>query len=223
MTQNEKTNKAVVFDLDGTLVDSLADLTDSVNWAMQRLSLPTYTSDQVRQMIGNGVSILMQRAVTEKYSYLHATALKLQRSYYAEHSFDHTCPYNGIEQMLCQLKNSGATVIVHTNKDENIAADLCKKLFGNKVDFVCGTVKDSAIKPDARRLLSLLASLGNPTAVYCGDSEVDVATSANAGLPCVSVTWGFRDEDFLRKHGATHFVYNPSEVPNTIRRLWQEA
>lgn len=203
--------KAIVFDLDGTLLSTLADLTNSVNYAMTQLNLNAYTETEVRSMIGNGVAVLMKRALTEKNMRFFDDALKLQRQYYALHGSEHTQPYDGICQLLGNLKKD-FTVIVHTNKDENIAKPLCDKLLQNKVDFVCGTVSDSQTKPNAQRLLQLLQTLGNPKAVYCGDSEVDVQTAQNANLPCISVTWGFRDKDFLVAQGATHFAATPEEV-----------
>ncbi|MGN1039878.1 MAG: HAD family hydrolase [Candidatus Fimimonas sp.] len=203
--------KAIVFDLDGTLLSTLADLTNSVNYAMTQLNLNVYTETEVRSMIGNGVAVLMKRALTEKNMRFFDDALKFQRQYYALHGSEHTKPYDGICQLLGNLKKE-FTVIVHTNKDENIAKPLCDKLLQNKVDFVCGTVSDSQTKPNAQRLLQLLQTLGNPKAVYCGDSEVDVQTARNANLPCISVTWGFRDKDFLATQGATHFAATPEEV-----------
>ena len=203
--------KAIVFDLDGTLLYTLADLTNSVNYAMTQLKLNTYTDEQVRNMIGNGVAVLMKRALTEQNMQYFDDALKFQRQYYAMHGSEHTKPYDGICQMLQNLKND-FTVIVHTNKDENIAKPLCNAFLKNNVDFVCGTVSDSLTKPNAQRLLQLLHTLGNPKAVYCGDSEVDVQTAQNANLPCISVTWGFRDKTFLESHGATHFASTPEEV-----------
>lgn len=203
--------KAIVFDLDGTLLSTLADLTNSVNYAMTQLNLNVYTETEVRNMVGNGVAVLMKRALTEKNMRFFDDALKLQRQYYALHGSEHTQPYDGICQLLGNLKKD-FTVIVHTNKDENIAKPLCDKLLQNKVDFVCGTVSDSQTKPNAQRLLQLLQTLGNPKAVYCGDSEVDVQTAKNANLPCISVTWGFRDKDFLATQGATHFATTPEEV-----------
>lgn len=203
--------KAIVFDLDGTLLSTLADLTNSVNYAMTQLNLNVYTETEVRNMVGNGVAVLMKRALTEKNMRFFDDALKLQRQYYALHGSENTQPYDGICQLLGNLKKD-FTVIVHTNKDENIAKPLCDKLLQNKVDFVCGTVSDSQTKPNAQRLLQLLQTLGNPKAVYCGDSEVDVQTAKNANLPCISVTWGFRDKDFLATQGATHFATTPEEV-----------
>ncbi len=210
-------NIAIVFDLDGTLLDTLTDLTNSVNYAMQQLSLPTYSANEVRQMIGNGVVVLMQRALKEQHQNLHSDALKFQREFYSTHSMDNTKPYDGILPMLQQLKSLGVTIVVHTNKDENVAQPLCKQVFGNNVDFVCGTVDKTAIKPNAERLCALLAKLNVTKALYCGDSDVDIQTAANANLPCISVTWGFRDKDFLAEHGAKNFAETPFDIITYVK------
>lgn len=208
-----------VFDLDGTLLDTLADLTDSVNFAMEKLNLPAHRMESVRDMIGSGVSVLMSRALGQEHAALHDEALSLQRFYYGLHSEDKTKPYSGVLEALRFLKERGVTIVVHTNKDENVAVDLCNRMFGNNVDFVCGTVDDSAVKPNAERLKKLLASLHCKKAVYCGDSDVDVITAKNADLPCVSVTWGFKNKDVLQRRGATCFVDTPQQAANAILQL----
>ncbi len=211
-----------VFDLDGTLLDTLADLTDSVNFAMEKLNLPTHSAENVRGMIGSGVSVLISRALGQKYVALHDEALSLQRSYYRLHSEDKTAPYLGVWDALNFLKERGVTIVVHTNKDENVAIGLCERMFGERVDFVCGTVDDGAVKPNAERLKKLLENLHCKKAVYCGDSDVDIATAKNAGVSCVSVTWGFKNKDFLQQHGATCLVDTPSEAASTIWKIFAQ-
>ncbi len=213
-------NKAVIFDLDGTLLNTLADLTDSVNYAMMQLNLNTYKPFEVRDMIGNGVAVLMKRALTAKNIHLFAEALQLQRKFYFQHGLDNTIPFDGVNKMLSDLKKD-FILIVHTNKDENIAKPLCENLFGRQIDFVCGTLSDSLTKPNAQRLLCLLDTLNNPQAVYCGDSEVDLQTAQNAHLPCISVTWGYRDEKFLSMQGAKYFAKTPQDVAILARFLTQ--
>lgn len=209
----------VIFDLDGTLLDTLADLTASVNFAMAQLKLPAYTQREVKMMIGSGVSVLMKRALTLKNISLHGEALRLQREFYLLHGEENTRPYDGICKMLSLLKKRNFAIVVHTNKDENVARKLCLNHFGNLVDCVCGTVDDSKVKPDVTRLLSATDNLGCGKAVYCGDSDVDIMTARNACLPCISVTWGFRDRNFLQKNGAEFFADSPDEVVALAEKL----
>lgn len=205
--------KLILFDLDGTLLDTLQDLTDSVNFAMDELKLKRYASEQVRMMIGNGVAKLMERAVTQEHAELSDEALRLQRLYYNRHTDVHTVPYEGVTEMLLSLKQNGYINAVHTNKDEDYAARLCRKHFGNLIDYVCGTT-DNITKPNPLKAERLLARLGidKEYAIYCGDSDVDVVTARNLGVECISVTWGFRDSEFLTAHGAMHLASCPQQV-----------
>ena len=213
--------KLIVFDLDGTLLNTLQDLTDSVNYAMAELNLNHYTCEQVRMMIGNGVAKLMERAVAKQsHIELKDEALRLQRLYYIKHSDDHTVPYNGITEMLRELKRSGITVAVHTNKDENAAKSLCEKHFAGLIDYVCGTTGDGVTKPDPIKIKCLMSKLGVKAdeTVYCGDSDVDIATANNLGVRCISVLWGFRDESFLTTHGAKIFAENPRDIVTVVSK-----
>lgn len=213
--------KLVFFDLDGTLLNTLQDLTNSVNYAMDELRLNRYDCEQVKAMIGNGVAKLMERAVTKEHFELKGEALRLQREYYLLRSGDNTAPYRGVREMLTDLKRKGYIVAVHTNKDENVAKNLCAKHFGNLIDYVCGTTVDNVTKPNPQSAKELLYKLNiEPNdVVYCGDSDVDVATADNLGVECISALWGFRDYEFLKEHGAKHFADNPLDVVNSIERL----
>lgn len=217
--------KLVIFDLDGTLLDTLSDLTDSVNYAMTKLDLPTYSSEQVRMMIGNGVSVLMARAVTENRRELQPQALALQREYYNAHIDKHTKPYDGVKEMLSDLIARGFTPAVHSNKDENCARELCDKYFGGLITYVCGTTDYAVTKPNPIKIVELMNSLGvnRNNAVYCGDSDVDIATARNAGIACVSVTWGFRSAEFLREHGASYVADTPRQLTYIIDGIMRLA
>ena len=210
---------AAVFDLDGTLLDTLCDLTASVNYAMSLLGLPLHTQDEVRSMVGNGVSVLMQRALPADKRHLHGRALALQRQYYAAHS-EHTRPYKGIVPMLQKLRQAGFRIIVNTNKDEDVAYALCRQLLAGLVDEVCGTVVGFPVKPAVVRLAPRIKDFA---AMYCGDSDVDVMTAANAGIPCLSVTWGFRSEEYLLSHGAKHIARTPAQAEQAFLRFAKSA
>lgn len=216
--------KLTVFDLDGTLLDTLQDLTDSVNYAMDELGLKRYSNEQVRMMIGNGVAKLMERAVAKQsHSELKDEALRLQRLYYFAHADDHTTPYVGINDMLHSLQHNGCAIAVHTNKDEQAARNLCEKHFGTLVDYVCGTT-DSVTKPNPLKIKQLMSELQVEAddTLYCGDSDVDVATAKNLGVRCVSVLWGFRDCEFLKSHGAEYFARSPQDVITLADRLFNK-
>lgn len=212
-------DKLIIFDLDGTLLYTLQDLTDSVNYALDKLSLPRHTCDSVRQMIGNGVVVLMQRAVGSRQDLAEA-ALKFQREYYLLHADDNVRPYDGIADALSKLKKAGFIVAVHTNKDENCAAPMCERHFGNLIDYVCGTTSN-VTKPNPQKVLELMSSLGidQSRTLYCGDSEVDIQTAANAQVKCISAAWGYRDENFLKARGATHIARKPHDVVELTRIL----
>lgn len=212
--------KLIVFDLDGTLLNTLTDLTNSVNYAMDELGLKRYTCEQVRMMIGNGVAKLMERAVTHEHGELKDEALRLQRSYYFKHAADHTAPYEGITDMLGKLKQNGFVIAVHTNKDENAARELCLKHFGESIDFVCGTT-DNVTKPNPLKIVRLMSQLDASAqdVVYCGDSDVDIQTANNLGVKCISVLWGFRDGEFLKSHGAKLLAAAPQDVVDVLNGL----
>lgn len=213
--------KLIVFDLDGTLLDTLQDLTNSVNYAMDGLGLNRYSNEQVRMMIGNGVAKLMERAVTKDNIELSAEALRLQRLYYLQHADKHTRPYEGVLEMLATLKQNNYTIAVHTNKDENVAKELCCKHFGDLINYVCGTTSDKVTKPNPLKVAELMTKLGvvADDTVYCGDSDVDIATANNLGVECISVTWGFRDGDFLKNRGAKYLAGSPRDVAAIASRI----
>lgn len=215
--------KLIVFDLDGTLLNTLSDLTDSVNYAMDKLGLHRYSREQVRMMIGNGVAKLMERAVTSARADLSGEALRLQRLYYSRFPDKRTEPYDGVTDMLSELKADGFSVAVHTNKDETVAKELCRKYFNEYVDYVFGTTSDGVTKPNPQKIAQLMTDLRlEPRQViYCGDSDVDIITAKNLGVACISVLWGFREGDFLKSCGAKHLVNTPREAAATAIELYR--
>ncbi len=204
-----------IFDLDGTLLSTLDDLAASTNYALRRHGMPEHTLDEVRWMVGNGVRLLIERATPDgasnpQFDSVFATF----RSHYMEHSLDTTRPYPGIMEMLTELKRRGRRIAVVSNKFYAATQELCRHFFGDTVEVAIGERENIRRKPAPDTVIEALRQLGvGPEgAVYVGDSEVDVATARNSGLPCISVLWGFRDRDFLTEHGATTFVTSPEEI-----------
>ncbi len=205
-----------IFDLDGTLLDTLADLASSCNYALRENCMPERSMDEVRQFVGNGVKKLMERAISgglanPKFEEAYA----LFRQHYLEHNLDNTRPYPGIMNLLSELKRKGKNVAVVSNKFYAATQELCQHFFGNElVPVAIGEREDIRKKPAPDTVMEALRQLGvsRDNAVYIGDSDVDVMTAQNVGIPCISVLWGFRDKGFLMAHGAKTFVETPEEI-----------
>ena len=209
--------KVYIFDLDGTLIDTLGDLAASTNYALRTHGMPEHSIDDVRRFVGNGVRKLMERAIpggaaNPDFEATFATF----RQYYMEHSLDTTKPYEGIPETLAELKRRGCRLAVVSNKMMAATQELCRYFFPDTIEVAIGENESQGIrkKPAPDTVFAALRKLGvgNGEAVYVGDSDVDIQTAANAGLPCISVLWGFRDRDFLIQHGAKSFISAPSEL-----------
>lgn len=195
----------VIFDLDGTLLDTLADLTDSTNAVLARYEHVQYTQDQVRRFVGNGILKLMQRAVPggeqhPAFAQIHSEF----RAYYNAHCTDRTKPYPGITALLEWLRKEEIQTAIVSNKADIAVKKLRDIYFGELVPVAIGDREGCRRKPAPDAVLQALAELGAETsrAVYVGDSDVDLETAQNAGLPCIAVSWGFRSREFLIEHGA---------------------
>ena len=206
-----------IFDLDGTLLDTLDDLAASTNYALRTHGMPEHSIDDVRRFVGNGVRKLMERAIPDGANnpQFEATFATF-REHYMHHSLDTTRPYDGIPEMLAALKAKGCRLAVVSNKMMAATQELCRYFFPDTIEVAIGENETEGIKkkpaPDTvfAALKALNASPEN--AVYVGDSDVDIETARNAGLPCISVLWGFRDREFLLQHGATTFVTAPDDL-----------
>ena len=205
----------VIFDLDGTLLDTIADLAAAANAALQANGFPVRTQEECQRFVGNGVRVLMERAVpggvaNPKFE----KALADFRAHYMVHSLDTTMPYPGVLDMLAELKRRGKRMAVVSNKFYAATQELCRHFFGDSIEVAIGEREGIRKKPAPDTVEEALRQLGvgKQGAVYVGDSDVDVATAANSGLPCISVLWGFRDRDFLVAHGAGTFVTEPAEL-----------
>lgn len=213
--------KAVIFDLDGTLLNTLDDLADSTNYALSRFGYPTRTIEEVRLFVGNGVAKLIERAIPDgKNNPNFEKCLAIFKENYAQNMYNKTAPYNGIIEMLSNLKSKGRKIAVVSNKFDLAVKELCKKYFEGFIDFAAGENEAQEIKkkPAPDTVISVLNefNFAPEDAVYVGDSDVDIMTAKNSKMPCISVTWGFRDEKFLLKNGATILINAPSEIYNHL-------
>ena len=203
-----------IFDLDGTLLDTLQDLATSVNYALRQHHMPEHSIDDVRRFVGNGVRRLMERAVPEGAANpTFEAAFATFREYYMEHSLDTTRPYDGIPELIHELKQRGCRMAVVSNKMMAATQELVHHFFPD-IEVAIGEHEAEGIrkKPAPDTVFAAMKQLGQGSAVYVGDSDVDLATARNSGLPCISVLWGFRDRDFLLAHGATTFVVRPMDI-----------
>ncbi len=210
--------KLVIFDLDGTLLDTLEDLTAATNHALCLHGLPARSIDEVRAFVGNGIPKLAERAVPAGTdAATEAAVLKELLSYYQAHCKERTRPYPGVSDLLGKLKARKIKTAVVSNKADAAVQALCEDYFPGLCDFCVGETADVRKKPAPDTVFAALTRLktDKADAVYVGDSEVDVATAKNAGLPCLSVTWGFRDEKTLLDAGAT----TPVPDVKTLERL----
>lgn len=210
-----KEYQTYIFDLDGTLLSTLDDLAASTNYALRSNGMPEHSVDDVRRFVGNGVRLLMERAVpggaaNPKFD----AAFTAFKQHYLEHSLDTTKPYPGVLAMLAELKARGKRMAVVSNKFYAATQELCRHFFGDSIEVAIGEREGIRKKPAPDTVEEALRQLGvgKEGAVYVGDSDVDVATARNSGLPCISVLWGFRDKDFLIEHGAETFISSPAEL-----------
>ncbi len=221
MTSGKKI-KAVLFDLDGTVLDTLCDLCDSLNHVLVSNGFKPRTLDETRSFVGNGVERLVMRAVpdgTDNKSL--EKCLSEFVSYYPGHMDIKTAPYGGITELLSRLSADGYLLAVVSNKFDGAVKALCRRYFGELFGAAVGEGGKIRKKPAPDAVFEALSLLGCSAdeAVYVGDSEVDIQTAANAKLPCISVTWGFRDRKYLVQKGAKVFADTPDELLSTIRNM----
>ncbi len=210
----------VIFDLDGTLLDTLDDLTAAVNHALRTFGLPERSREEVRTFVGNGVRKLVQRAVPQgTEETLFEKVFSLFRTYYVEHSLDQTRPYPGIMPMLERLKREDYRMAIVSNKLQPAVTILNDHFFNAYMDAAVGESETVKRKPAPDGILEALRRMGSTPqeSIYVGDSEVDIATARNAGVYSASVLWGFRDETFLLKHGATVLLRQPQDVFSVLK------
>ena len=208
---------AILFDLDGTLLNTLEDLADATNAALAHFGCPARTTDEVRKFVGNGAERLLRQALPGKPDDPDISeVLAFFKDYYAAHSQIKTRPYEGILEALAEVKREFPVAIV-SNKPDNAVKILCSQYFGDV--YAIGESSVCPRKPAPDMVWQALAAIGAETCIYVGDSEVDVLTAKNADVPCLSVLWGFRDKDILLEAGATRFCQAPADLLNCLKEM----
>ncbi len=208
----------ILFDLDGTLLSTLEDLTDAVNYTLRFYNCPERTIEEVRTFVGYGAENLIRYALPGKESDpTVAEALATYQAYYATHSRIKTRPYDGVLEALDAIGKEFPIAIV-SNKPDIATKPLCKEYFGAHI-YALGESSSCPRKPAPDMVYQGMAAIGVDKCIYVGDSEVDVQTAKNAGVPCLSVLWGFRDKACLAEHGATHFCDNPSKMLDCLKEM----
>lgn len=210
--------KTVIFDLDGTLLNTLEDLKDAANFALSEFGYPKRSLEEIRCFVGNGVRKLIERAVPEACENIDECLCVFKKNY-SENMCNNTVPYNGILKILKDLQDNGVKIGVVSNKFDSAVKELCKKYFANLVDIAVGQSDDVPKKPAPEGVFKVMKELGadKNSTVYIGDSEVDVQTAKNSGLPCIGVTWGFRNKNDLQ--GADYIIDNPCDIISVIRSM----
>ena len=204
----------ILFDLDGTLLNTLEDLLDATNYALRLHGCPERTLEQLRQVVGNGAENQIRKSVVGDADPMEV--LKTYSAYYPAHCQIKTAAYPGVLAALETLKKEFPVAIV-SNKPDGAVKTLCRQYFGDV--FAMGEHPGCPRKPDPAMVREALAAIGADSCIYVGDSETDIKTARNAGVPCLSVTWGFRDVETLRQAGAAHFCHRAQELPAIVRQM----
>ena len=207
--------KFIIFDMDGTILDTLEDLKNSMNYTLRLHSMPERTLDEIRSFVGNGIRKLIERAVTtgisdSKIEEIHKDFM----AHYEVHCADYTKPYDGVNDLIKELRNRGYKTAVVSNKADAAVQELCVQYFPGLFDLAIGERPEIAKKPapDMVNLALEQLQISKENAVYIGDSDVDLATAKNSNLDMITVDWGFRTREFLKEQGAEIIVSKPEEI-----------
>ena len=210
----------ILFDLDGTLLSTLEDLADAVNYVLKQYGCPERSLEEVRQFVGNGALRLIELALPGKENDPPAQdVLADYQVYYRAHSQVKTRPYDGILEALEKISQRYPIAVV-SNKPDGAVKPLCKDYFGDI--YALGESSDCPRKPAPDMVFKAMAQIGVDTCVYVGDSDVDVITAQNAGVPCLSVLWGFRDRDCIASVGGKYFCDDPANMPQILDQIVEE-
>lgn len=211
--------KTLIFDLDGTLLDTAQDLILSMNYTLEQLGYPLRTPEEIRSFVGNGVGLLVARSVPEGTTEADTKkAVEFFRDYYEKDGHKTTAPFTGMTELLVKLKDQGYTMGVVSNKMHDPVKELCDKFFPGLFGATMGEQVGVPRKPEPDLVHKCLDALGADMAgaVYIGDSEVDYQTAVNSKLPCISVSWGFRSPAFLKEIGATTIVDTMDQLADLL-------
>ena len=209
----------VIFDLDGTILYTLEDLTNATNVALRKNELPERTMAEVRSMVGNGIPKLIERAVPAGTDdVIRDKVYSDFNEYYRVHCADNTRPYEGINELFTMLRDNGVLIAIVSNKADYGVQSLCKEYFPDMYDMAVGAREGIRKKPYPDSTLEVIRVLGvsKEKCVYIGDSEVDIETAHNAEIDCISVTWGYKDEDFLINRGAKVLAHDCEELREAL-------
>lgn len=212
----------IIFDMDGTLLNTLDDLTDSVNFAMEQMGVPLHTADEVRMMVGNSAHHLIKCALPDGAGEDEITrCLEIFEKHYHGNLRNKTAPYDGIVDMLGKVKAAGYKLAVVSNKSDGFTKELTRDFFGEFISTAIGRSEKFPRKPAPDSVWHAMELLGSTreTTVYVGDSEVDCITARNAGLPCIGCLWGFRDRVTLETEGVTAVISHPNELVDAIASI----
>lgn len=210
----------ILFDLDGTLLNTLEDLTDSTNYALAQFGCPPRTLEEIRHFVGNGALNQIRCSLPGKESDPPLEqVLAVYQAYYPEHSQIKTRPYDGIPEILEVLRKQYPVAIV-SNKPDKAVKRLCSSIFPDV--FALGEAPGCPRKPAPDMVYQGMKAIGAERCIYVGDSEVDVLTAHNAGVPCLSVLWGFRDQKTIEDAGGTHFCENPRDLPEALNKIMEQ-
>ena len=211
----------IIFDLDGTLLNTLEDLHACFNYAIELCGYPKRSLSEIRNFVGNGIKKAIERALPKGTSEEEIDkVIIIFKKYYQEHMTEYTKPYNGIIELLEELKEKGYKIGVVSNKYDKAVKALCKDYFGDLVQTAIGESKEIEKKPNPNGVLKAIKEVNSTVerTIYVGDSEVDIQTAKNANVPCISVLWGFKDKEFLEANGGNIFAKAPEDIIKIIEK-----
>lgn len=215
----KKNINTIIFDLDGTLLNTLDDLHACFNYAIKSFGYPERTLDEIRSFVGNGMKTALKRALPDSVCDEELDKIvNFFRPYYKENMLKLTKPYDGVVELLKTLKEKGYKIAVVSNKYDEEVKNLCKNFFGEYIDIAIGENVDVRKKPEIDGVLKAVKELNSTLeeSIFIGDSDVDILTARNANIPCISVLWGFRDKAFLENKGGKFFAKTTKDIENFL-------